>query len=321
MSRGTASCGIVFPDGKQRNNTRKMCRLLFPADEVRERLVCPQPRSLPPHPHPLFQCHSWAAYPLRGLQMGVPVLQPQCGGTAKGPFALAGLTLLYQLSEIPGLPCCCQPPRSPDLVLTPQLTSWLLSIYSSPTPRLLPAFPKSSRSGAASLLQAPAQGCWPETDAARNPCFHTHTPPPKHPLQAPWGKGLAPLWSPAVRMLLQPLEHLGAGSVSAEPSREMGQRGGRLWLLRMDRCFIQTLGLSQPSGKRGCKGQHGMLLSCFPARRESLWTPGAAATLVMGRAAFPHPDASLVLCQHPCCCHPWGLSWSQGGVSFYPGRF
>lgn len=189
MSRGTASCGIVFPDGKQRNNTRKMCRLLFPADEVRERLVCPQPRSLPPHPHPLFQCHSWAAYPLRGLQTGVPVLQPQCGGTAKGPFALAGLTLLYQLSEIPGLPCCCQPPRSPDLVLTPQLTSWLLSIYSSPTPRLLPVFPKSSRSGAASLLQAPAQGCWPETDAARNPCFHTHTHPPKASTASPLGKG------------------------------------------------------------------------------------------------------------------------------------
>lgn len=92
MSWGMASRGIVFPDGRQRNNMRKMCRLLFPADEVRAGLVCAKKTlfpSVPLCPYPLlwwFQSHprGWWFVSSWGLQLGVRVLQLQRGGQQRG---------------------------------------------------------------------------------------------------------------------------------------------------------------------------------------------------------------------------------------------
>lgn len=169
------------------------------------------------------------------------------GGTAKGLFALARLTLLYQLSKIPGLLHRCQPPCPPDLVLTPQLTSWLLYIYflsTSPphqprlrrlTPCLLSAFPKSSSGSPAARALPLSCGHLPKNAGLkcvlpRKPCLH---PPPEispaaisPPRPLSRGEGPAPLSSPAMKTLSQPLKHLAAASLSAprakpRPSREM----------------------------------------------------------------------------------------------------
>lgn len=168
-----------------------------------------------------------------GLWPGVRVLQPWWWEEQRrGPLALAGLTLLYQLSKIPGLPRRCQPPCPPDLVLTPQLTSWLLYIYflpppSHPLPSLCLSQKQQRRTGSssdASLLQSPAKNAGLKWVLPRKPCLY----PPKYPRrQLPRGEGPALLWSPAVKMLSQPLEHLAAASLSAlcakpRPSREMG---------------------------------------------------------------------------------------------------
>lgn len=118
-------------------------------------------------------------------------------GTAKAPFALARLTLLYQLSKIPGLPRRCQPPCPPDLVLTPQLTSWLLYIYffsmtpppPTPPPHPLPSLCLSQKqqwSPSACLSSAgTCQKCWPEMCAAQEtlpaPPKISPPAPPRHP--------------------------------------------------------------------------------------------------------------------------------------------
>lgn len=108
MSRGTASLGIVFPDGKQRNNTGKMCFLLAP----RSGLLC----SVGTHTWlslliltPLCQSHplGWWLVP-HGVSSWRCLSFSCAVGSSTGGFALAGLTLLDQLSEIPGLPRRCQ---------------------------------------------------------------------------------------------------------------------------------------------------------------------------------------------------------------------
>lgn len=138
MSRGTASLGIVFPDGKQRKNTGKMCCVLSPAAEPRGALLCGNSHlAVPPHPHPpLTSCQShplaWWLLPL-GFPAGgacpSATLGEQHRGLCCGRADLAGAAVRNSRAPAP-LPAPCPA----DLVLTPQLTSWLLYIYFSPCP-------------------------------------------------------------------------------------------------------------------------------------------------------------------------------------------
>lgn len=124
---GTASLGIVFPDGKQRNNTggKSAPGSLLPPRSGLLRSVgtrsCLSLLILTPlcHSHPL----AWWLVPT-----GVFVLQPRCGeqhrGLCFGQADLAGPAVRNSRAPVP-LPAPCPA----DLVLTPQLTSWLLYIY------------------------------------------------------------------------------------------------------------------------------------------------------------------------------------------------
>lgn len=143
----TSCLGARPPSGScsrmanKENNTGKMCPRLSPATEVRAALMCGNSHlAVPPHPHPplsLCQSHPWAAgLSPWGLQLGVFVLQPGCGeqhrGLCSGRADLAGPAVRNSRAPAP-LPA----PRPADLVLTPQLTSWLLYIYFSPPCSLL----------------------------------------------------------------------------------------------------------------------------------------------------------------------------------------
>jgi len=165
--------------------------------EARAGLVCPQPGwkpapfrpSIPPHPHPLLGCfrdtpQAGGSSP-GGLQLGLL----RRGDAAKGPFALAGLTLPHQLSEIPGR--LCQPPCPPRLALTPQLTSWLLYIYFLPPPHPSPSPCLSQKqqrrpgsSSVASRLRSPAKHAGLQRVLPGKPCLH----PPNVPCSPP-GRG------------------------------------------------------------------------------------------------------------------------------------
>lgn len=103
---GTASLGIVFPVGKQRNNTggkvpRALCcrrgRGCFALWELAA--ACPSSSS-----PPCVTATPWRG----GLSPRGCLSFSHAVGSSTGVFALARLTLLDQLSEIPGLPCRCQ---------------------------------------------------------------------------------------------------------------------------------------------------------------------------------------------------------------------
>lgn len=197
--------------------------------------LCP---SVPPHPHPplkLFQSHTvgWWLFPLGSLAGGARPSTAVVGGTAKGPFCFGRSDL-----AVPAVQNTRAPAPLPAAVSSrpcaDSTAHQLAAIYlffnppSHPLPSLCLSQKQQRRTGSssdASLLQSPAKNAGPKCVLPRKPCLY----PPKYPppRQLPRGEGPALLWSPAVKMLSQPLEHLAAASLSAlrakpRPSREMG---------------------------------------------------------------------------------------------------
>lgn len=189
MSRGTASCGIVFPDGKQRNNARKMRCLLFPADEVRAGLVCtqlgwkPAPLLILTHPSSCFKVTPRAGgLSPRGLWMGVRVLHPRRRwGESEGAFCFGWADL-----AVPAVQNTRAPAPLPAAVSSrpcaDSTAHQLAAIYLFFTPRLLSASPKISSRGLAApalplfcrhLPKMPALTCVPANPA----CTPRNIPP------------------------------------------------------------------------------------------------------------------------------------------------
>lgn len=154
--------------------------MFSPGAEVRAALLCGNSHlAVPPHPCPpvsesppgVVACPPW------GFQLEIFVLQPRCveqhWGLCFGRADLAGPAVRNSRAPAP-LPAPCPA----DLVLTPQLTSWLLYIYFSPCPPCSLLSPclsqKQQRCRDWQLEQAPAKnaGLTLRCTPRNTPCGH-----------------------------------------------------------------------------------------------------------------------------------------------------